>query len=213
MEKIKEDQPVGEPPITGQNTNQPHSEEPSEKPNLANQSSDQIPGEQPIEERITELESSLKRVSNIFNSHRKLLKGRLHTWIIFTALLAFALVGYYIHLLNYTYPDWTWKFGYTTVVRVTAMTALFSLFAFCLKMVRSYLYMYEHTLHKKAVIDSMASFVSSAIGKDNRGVIYSKLIHIVVEMGNTGLISKEGDFKYNGASSEVLEVLLSKMKE
>lgn len=195
-------------PPSSENLETPKSNE------AASESNEDIKGEKSAEERLDELNISLKKVARVFRIYGKTIEDRLKFWIVSTFVILVVIVIYYVTLFHFDFPDdWSWQFGYKTVVRITALTALFSLFAFCIKMVKSYLYMYEHNLHKRSIVSSMSSFVGSTIGKDNRDVIYSKMIDIVVEMGNTGLLSNESDFKSKNSTEEIIERLSKKEKD
>jgi hypothetical protein len=163
-------------------------------------------GEQTAEERTKELLKSLEKVDEIFKNHCKDIAFRLNTWLVILGIVFILILIFYNQMFNYDYKEceWSWRIGYKMVIRGSAMIALFSLFAFIIKMIRSYLYMFESNKHKQAIINSMAYFVGSGISSEQRELIYIKMIELVVKMVKTGLITKENELKDLSVFNEIL---------
>ncbi len=156
-----------------------------------------VVGEQTAEERTKELHNSLEKVDEIFKNHCKEILFRLGAWFVVLGATVILILILYYHMFNYDYKEcaWSWRIGYKMAVRGSAMIALFSLLAFTIKMIRSYLYMFETNKHKQTIINSMAYFVGSGVSPSQRELIYFKMIELVIKTVKTGLITKESEFK------------------
>jgi hypothetical protein len=167
--------------------------------------------EQTIEERVKELNTALEVVKQMFVDSGKNIYDRLILWVVLCFALLFFIIMFYNKLFNIVFPEnWTWQIGYSTAIRISAIGALFSILAFIIKMIRSYLHLYEHNKHKQVIVSSMSNFVGAATSKEQRELIYFKLIEMVVQMENTGMINKESENKEVISVKELLQALTKK---
>lgn len=99
-----------------------------------------------------------------------------------------------ICMLAIDLPDkWTWQIIYYSALRATAIGFIGTLLAFSLKMLKSHLHMREHNLHRQRIANSMASFAESAMNKEQRDIILSRLVDSVATFGNSGMLGNEDD--------------------
>ncbi|MBL0102599.1 MAG: hypothetical protein IPP51_01775 [Bacteroidetes bacterium] len=66
--------------------------------------------------------------------------------------------------------------------------------------------------HKIAVIDALPGFVESGSDPEKRNVILNKLIEMVVQVDETGILGKERQFKTSNDEIIKLADLLMKLK-
>ncbi len=94
-------------------------------------------------------------------------------------------------------PDkWRWQVLYYGVIRVSILTAIGTVAAFCLKILRAHLHMREKNRHRQHVANSMGAFVESAATPEQRDLILSQLVDSVVQFGNSGLVQREDENIY-----------------
>lgn len=152
-------------------------------------------GEKATEDRIKELQTALtvtqRNVQTYLDESAQSL-----CWIIVICGSLLIAIGFFIHyLLDLQLPDvWTWQIAYYTTIRVTAISGLFALLTYCFKLLKSFIQIYYKGRHRLTVVSSMASLVESATFEE-RNNIYNKLLDIVVDLGETGLLEKDVDYK------------------
>jgi hypothetical protein len=103
-------------------------------------------------------------------------------------------VGYVIWLAYHqpdlkTIPDAV----YTSAVRVTLLASIAAVVTFALKIFRSNLHMYYHTLHRQQLTNSIESFVDAARTDDHRDAVLTKLIEAVSAFSTSGLVASSDD--------------------
>jgi hypothetical protein len=103
-------------------------------------------------------------------------------------------VGYVIYLLNHT-PDVSNPslMIFHTAIRVTMLATLGAFIAFSLKLFRSNLHMYYHTLHRQHLTNTIQTFVEAARTDEQRDTILVKLIESVSSFGSSGLVGGGDD--------------------
>ena len=82
---------------------------------------------------------------------------------------------------------------YATAVRVTLLASIAAVVTFSLKIFRSNLHMYYHTLHRQQLTNSIQSFVDAARTDDHRDAVLTKLIEAVSTFSTSGLVSSSDD--------------------
>ncbi len=153
-----------------------------------------VAGEVPVEVRIEALKKALSDAQNNIELSLEDSRNILYGIIGFT--IVFILIGFVFayRLLHTNLPCcWTWQIIYYTTIRITFLSAIFAIANFCFKLIRSYLQIYQKNLHNATIIRSMASLVESALDKDVRNEIYRKLLDIIIEFGDTGLLQGKGE--------------------
>jgi hypothetical protein len=71
--------------------------------------------------------------------------------------------------------------------------------------------MYQHSKQKIAVLNALPGFVESGISRENREIIYQKLIEIVITFDDTGILRKDSELKTgNDVLIKTIESLLKK---
>ncbi|HLP39271.1 hypothetical protein [Lacibacter sp.] len=153
-------------------------------------------GGESSEQRISELSAALDVVKIKFQKYGEKLDTQAFKWMIVCLILIFASAALGYCLLREKFQEnWTWQIVYISIIRVTIIGAIFSLASYCFKIYRSYIHLKEYNQHCVTVIESMANIVGAAKDVNQRNLIYSKLIDIIIHFGDTGLLSKESDFK------------------
>lgn len=159
------------------------------------------------EERIFELSAALNVVKDKYHHYKKDLHIKICVWGIICVLIVVFCGFLSKHLLKETFPNnWSWQIVYCSIIRVTIAGAIFSLSSFCFKILKSYIHLSEKNNHRIAVIQSMANLVGAAKDDTQRNIIYTKLINIIVDFEDPGLISSDKDFK--GVSSVGLDAII-----
>lgn len=80
---------------------------------------------------------------------------------------------------------------YHTVLRVTLLTAIAALAAFCLKILRAQLHLREQNLHRQRVANSMAAFLGATTSTEQRDLILGRLADAITSFGNSGLLADD----------------------
>ncbi len=100
-------------------------------------------------------------------------------------------VSIYIFMIDK--PDTESGLGmlYKTGLRVTYLGVILSIAAFCLRLFRSHLHMYQHNSHRIRVTNSIAAFVQAAATNEQRDMILARLVEAVSAFGNSGLLKSD----------------------
>ncbi|MGJ4890259.1 hypothetical protein ACQR1Y_18805 [Bradyrhizobium sp. HKCCYLRH3099] len=111
------------------------------------------------------------------------------------AALAFITFVLYVVWLAYHQPDLRTlpEAVYTSAVRVTLLASMAAVVSFALKIFRSNLHMYYHTLHRQQLTNSIESFIDAARTDEQRDVVLAKLIDTVSTFGTSGLVGSSED--------------------
>lgn len=154
---------------------------------------------QPTEVRIGNLKKSLSQTERSIETALDESKGLVFIAFIgciLIMILAWNVICYFLNEDTKPPCNWTWQFAYHTTIRVTAITAIFGVATFCFKMLRSYLHIYQKTREKLMIVQSMASLVESSSEYMKREVVFDKLLAIITDFGDTGLLDKKSDFTF-----------------
>jgi hypothetical protein len=90
-------------------------------------------------------------------------------------------------------PDqWSWQIAYYSALRITALGAVGSFSAYCLKIFKSQLHMFQHNQHRQRVTNCIEGFVESAVTPEQRDLILAQLIDEVSQFGRSGLLQIDG---------------------
>ena len=147
--------------------------------------------------RLTASGISVKEAQKQFREAQAEIDGRVKIWAslgTLSVLVFFAVAGYFAAV---ELPDqWRWELLYYGAIRVSILTAIGTIAAFCLKILRAHLHMGEKNRHRQRVANSMGAFVESAVTPEQRDFILSQLVESVVQFGNSGLIQREDDSAY-----------------
>ena len=137
---------------------------------------------------------SVQEAQNQFKNAAQNNKKNVIVWGCITIFLVIIFSISVICMLNANLPDqWTWKMIYFSGLRIAILGFIGTLLAFSLKMLKSYLHMKEHNLHRQRIANSMASFAESATSKEQRDLILSRLIDSVSTFGNSGMVNNDED--------------------
>lgn len=93
-----------------------------------------------------------------------------------------------INLLNDT---WTWKIGYHASIRAVILGAVGAISTFFITMLKAYLHLLEHNLHKQRVANSTEAFIAAAISPEYKDVILEQLVSSVTNFGESGILKRE----------------------
>ena len=141
---------------------------------------------------------SVEEAQSQFEEARKSLVLPILMWssLSFASVIAFILIAVGFLKVEIS-AELTWHVIYYTAIRITILTAIGAVAAFLMKMLRAYLHMYQHNLHRKRLSNSMAAFVESAATDQQRDLILAHLVDAVANFGSSGLLQKEDDSIYS----------------
>ena len=183
-------------------SNLPNPKSKSSKDFLSDSSNDSSSAEAPISTKIFQIQKALEGAIEQFKYESVKLFTQVILWGAACILMVF--VGYNIISDPPSFPKITnntpnVEIYYHVIVRITLITALFSLVAFLFKMFRTTLHLYQNNRHKLNVLISMPAFLSAS-NPEKENEIFMAILKIVIRFSNTGLINKESDFN-NGISA------------
>jgi hypothetical protein len=155
---------------------------------------------QQIEERARKtaahisVEAAQEQFKLAQNDHRK--QVILWSWLSGCSITMF--IGIAIYLAQIQLPDeWQWHTIYYTAIRITILTAVGALAAFCLRILRAHMHMSQHNLHRQRIANSMAAFVEAAVTPEQRDMILAQLVDAVAAFGTSGLLQRDDDNIYS----------------
>lgn len=151
-----------------------------------------------IEERArrTAARISVEAAQEQFRLAQEDLKARvkLWSWLSGSAILAFLAAAICLAFVDIPKEkDLVWPVVYFTAIRITILAAIGAVAAFCLRVFRAHMHMFQHNLHRQRIANSMAAFVESAITPEQRDLILAHLVDAVSAFGTSGLLGKEDD--------------------
>ncbi|MGI4756420.1 MAG: hypothetical protein ACRYGF_06170 [Janthinobacterium lividum] len=162
----------------------------------ANKRSLEIIGEARASARGFSIESAQEQ----FNTASRELKNKSISWGVISIAALAIFVWFCVHI--YQHPPLLSSERhdiliaqalYFSLIRVTILTVIGTSLSFALKMFRAHLHMAEVNNHRRRIANSMAAFVQSAHGPDQRDLIFGKLVDAVVTFGDSGLLIREAD--------------------
>lgn len=153
---------------------------------------------------------SVKSAQDQFEDACNKCKKSIWIWgfITFIMIGIFALLAYKFYYYTFFTPEMKinadifnekfldilrWESIFHTVIRVTILAVVGTIIAFCLKMLRGSLHMFQHNLHRQRVANSVEAFVNAALTEEQSDRILEKLVEAVVSFGQSGLIQNEDD--------------------
>lgn len=95
--------------------------------------------------------------------------------------------------------EWTWKIGYHASIRLLILGSIGALSKFFFSLLKAYLHLLEHNLHKVRVANSTEAFVAAAQSPEHRDLILGRLVDSIASFGDSGLL-KEGPAEKDSAS-------------
>lgn len=152
--------------------------------------------------RRTASKISVEEAQKQFEEAQKQCKKQVIIWAILSAVSIIAFVGLTVYLAFYyslpkLSPDGGWhEIIYYTAIRIVFLGAIGSVASFCLSILRAYLHMMQHNLHRQRVANSMAAFIESAVTPEQRDMILAQLVDAIVSFGSSGLLPKKADAIY-----------------
>ena len=152
-----------------------------------------------IEERArkTAARISVGDAQKQFKEAQDALDERVKVW---AGLGGVCVAGFFLFALYFVtidLPDeWQWQVFYHSAVKVSILTAIATMAAFCLRILRAHLHMSEKNRHRQRVANSMGAFVESAVTPEQRDLILSQLVESIVQFGHSGLVQREDDYAY-----------------
>lgn len=121
-------------------------------------------------------------------------KFQIILWSIISGVLVLIFSLVILWLYNSELPDeWNWTIVYYTIIRVSVLGLIGAFLKLSLKMLKANFHMWAHNLHRHRLANSMASFVESAMSKEQRDQILSQLVNAVSQFGDSGIISSESE--------------------
>ena len=135
---------------------------------------------------------SVKAAQTQFDEEQTPLKTQTVLWGVMS------IVSFIIFFISITYfmskrppVESEWHILYDTVLRVTFLSVILSISAFCLRLFRSHMHMYRFNSHRIRVTNSIAAFVQAAATNEQRGIILMRLVDAVTNFGNSGLVHSD----------------------
>lgn len=173
----------------------------------------QADGESLTFEKIKELETALSsakyEITCVIEKNTMQIVGV--SFICFVLILIGANYAHEIFYYDKFKDTWDWQIIYFTVMRVVVISAFLSVATFMFKLLSSYLNIYQKNLHKKFVLNSMASLVASGHNYTDEQVVFSKLLEIVVVQEKTGIFNKDMDLdNKNSALIDAIKKIVTK---
>lgn len=147
--------------------------------------------------RLTAARISVEEAQRQFKEAQPDLDRRVKIWASLGSVCVFGFFAMAFYFSAADLPDqWRWEVIYYGAIRVSILTAIGTVAAFCLKILRAHLHMSEKNRHRQRVANSMGAFVESAVTPEQRDLILSQLVESVVQFGNSGLVQREDDNVY-----------------
>lgn len=148
----------------------------------------------------TATDAALKTVKQQFNTAVEEAKKSRNLWAWLggsAVVIFFILLWLFATLFQPEYHNnsegFHWSAVYSTLIRLTVLTAVAAVVSFCAKMYRAHSHLYEHARHRLRTANSYSTFIDSAKTEDQRDVILSKLVDTITHFGNSGLLQTEDD--------------------
>jgi hypothetical protein len=161
-------------------------------------SAQEIKGEETIGNRIGELNNAIDVSKTAFRVAARDISAQILIWSFLCIVLIFFSTQFAIDLLHIQFKElWTWQLIYFTAIRLTIITAIFTLASFLFKMLSSHIQMYQHVKHKQAILDSLACFVEAGEKYQQRGIILENLIKMVITFNESGISNAGEKVNYN----------------
>lgn len=117
----------------------------------------------------------------------------------------------FLHETQDLQDSWSWKIGYHASIRAIILGSIAAIATFFLSILKAYLHLLEHNLHRQRVANSTEAFVAAAASPEQRDLILGRLVDSVTTFGDSGLLRKES--LDNSPLSKVSLDISSKIKE
>lgn len=154
-------------------------------------------------ERAEQIESRARRTATgisvedaqeQFRLAQEDIQKRVWIWSGISAIAALLFIFGAIYFSNLEINnEWKWQVIFYTATRVTILVTIGAFAAYSLKILRAYLHMSQHNLHRQRVANSISAFVESAVTPEQRDLILTHLVEAVVTFGQSGLVQREDD--------------------
>ena len=151
--------------------------------------------EKTIEERKSELRNLVRDVSiedaeKAFNDAKKHHRNQAVAWGGLSAItaMAFGSTAFYFYGESVVGSD-GWGVLYFTAIRLTILTAIAGVSAFCLKVLRSHLHRHQQNHHKYTLAKSLPTLIRAGESPQQRDLIFSQLVDALADFGSSGLIT------------------------
>lgn len=147
--------------------------------------------------RLTAARISVKEAQEQFQQAQAALDKQVKIWAGLGIACVVVFLAMALYFSTVALPaEWKWQVVYYGAIKVSILTAIATVAAFCLKILRAQLHMREKNRHRQRVANSMEAFVASAVTPEQRDLILSQLVESVVQFGNSGLVQREDDHVY-----------------
>ena len=142
--------------------------------------------------RRTAAKISVDAAQKQFRDAQKPLGIQIVIWTL-ASIISLAFFGFLImRFLEVKLPEgWSWQVIYYTAIRFAALAAVGSVAAYCMRILKAQLHMYQLNQHRQRVTNSVEAFVESAVTPEQRDLILGRLVDAVVSFGNSGLLQGE----------------------
>ena len=148
--------------------------------------------------RKTAAKISVAEAQEQFKKAQKPLIIQIIIWATLSSISIAAIFYLIYSFLNIELPEeWNWHLIYHSAVRLTALAVVSSIAAYCMRIFKSQLHMFQHNLHRRYVTNSIEAFVESAVTPEQRDLILAHLVDAVATFGNSGLLDGKNDQIYS----------------
>lgn len=147
--------------------------------------------------RKTAAKISVEDAQKQFADAQKPLLIQVIIWGVLSVLAIFAFFVLLYIFLHVELPEkYSWQIIYFTAIRITGLAAVGSVAAYCMKILKAQLHMFQHNMHRRRVTNSIEAFVESAITPEQRDLILAHLVDAVATFGNSGLLESDQENIY-----------------
>ena len=146
--------------------------------------------------RFTAARISVEEAQKQFREAQTALDKQVKSWAIWGGLGVLSFLGVAIWFSTMSPSGQLWQVVYRSAIKVSVLTAIATMTAFCLRIFRAHLHMSEKNRHRQRVANSMEAFVQSAVTPEQRDLILSQLVESIVQFGHSGLVQREDDYAY-----------------
>jgi len=100
----------------------------------------------------------------------------------------FGLAFYFLNAADNLNDEWTWKIAYHASIRGVILASIAAISTYFLTVLKAYLHLLEHNLHRQRVANSTEAFVAAATTPEQKDLILAKLVESVTNFGDSGLL-------------------------
>ncbi len=163
---------------------------------------------------IDKLNKILEPVRQVFTNELSVLWVKVITFFCIALGIVIAIIIFYFLIMEGCLkPDFnnaTLEISYDIGIRVILISLAISIIAFCLKMMRVYLSLYEQMRYKNAILNSMPYLVYANDDSEFFKSSCNKIIEMLIQLNKDVSIGKEEEVITSSALYEIVKLLKDK---